>query len=129
MKIIKITLFILLASFACFRPASLAQDYTDSENKADTEDVTPETVNKLRPGMELRKIGGINMIVPEGAKVYKQGAMLIMEEDGDYSARRFKDMNDRFFKLEEKEKLLEERYKKLEEEVKELRKLINKEQK
>lgn len=120
----KTAILILLASFAWLQSASFAQDYKDSENTADTEDVTPETINKLRPGMELRKIGGINMIVPEGAKIYKQGAMLIMEDDGDYSARRFKDMNNRFFRLEERTKVLEEKNKKLEDEVKELRKEI-----
>lgn len=98
---------------------SYAQDYEADNKKGDIEEITPETVNKLRPGMELRKIGGINMVVPEGTQVYKQGAMLIMEEDGDYSARRFKIMDERFNKLDE-------RLQKIEAEIAELRNLLNK---
>lgn len=124
MKIRKIILFILFVSFACFQAVSFAQEYKDNEERAYNEDVTSEPVNKPLPGMEVRKIGGINMMVPEGSRVYKQGATLILEDDGGYAARRLKDMNDRFFKMEEKQKYLEERYKKLEEEIKELRKAV-----
>jgi len=41
-------------------------------------------------GMEIKKIGGINMIVPEGTEVRRTGSRLHIETAEEYSARKFK---------------------------------------
>lgn len=41
------------------------------------------------PGMEIKDVGGARVIVPKGAKVYKEGSRIIFEDIGEYLARRF----------------------------------------
>ena len=72
--------------------------------------------------MEIKKIGGINMVVPVGTKFYMEGAQVKMEEAPEYSARRFKEMDDRFIKMEEREQKMEEEIRKLEKQVRALTK-------
>lgn len=52
------------------------------------------------PGMELREMGGINMLVPEGIKVRSIGSRLVMEEPEEYAARNIKEMKERISELE-----------------------------
>ena len=104
-----------MAFFFNFQSLSVAQEYeNDSKKQDDVHRENPESIGTPPPGMEIRKIGGINMMVPEGTQFYTQGSQLKMEEASEYSARRFKEMDERFQKMEEKQR-------KLEEEVKELR--------
>jgi len=56
----------------------------------------------LRPGMERKKIGSITTIVPEGTEIYERSGLLIIESPEEYSARRFKEMESRFEKLEKR---------------------------
>jgi len=115
----KIFPLILFASLLSFQPVSYAEDeYKKADSVRDNlEEVALEEGIQVPPGMELRKIGGINMVVPNGLKVYKDGPVFRMEEDGGYSARRFKETDERFNKLEEAQK-------KLEEDIAQLRKAI-----
>jgi len=122
MRIKILYLSIILSSILFLQTPSYAQDYDKPSSDKDTENITSETVNKLRPGMELRKIGGINMVVPKGTQIYKEGSLIRMEEDGDYTARRLEEVDSRFNKLEGRQK-------KLEEDIQELRKLLTKDQK
>lgn len=54
----------------------------------------------VRPGMELRKIGGVNMLVPEGAEVYYDKGRYLVEGFGEYAARRFKETDERLSRIE-----------------------------
>lgn len=57
-------------------------------------------------GMEKMKIGGVNLLVPKGTQITKKGTLLIVESRGEYAARRFLEMEERFEQLEaEQEKL------------------------
>ena len=58
----------------------------------------------VRPGMELKRVGGINLVIPEGAKVYQEGSHLAMEEPEEYAARRFKEMDARITAIENRQK-------------------------
>ena len=109
--------FILTAAICCFQPVSYAQEYKDDDKTGDVQEVTPEDANTLRPGMEMRKVGGINMVVPEGVQFYRQGAQVKMEEAPEYSARRFKETDERLKNIEDKQD-------KADKEIKELRELI-----
>ncbi|MDD5428339.1 MAG: hypothetical protein PHI58_03765 [Candidatus Omnitrophica bacterium] len=84
------------------------------KNGKDVHKMTPENINEVRPGMEVKKIGGINMVVPEGTQFYMEGSQVKMEEAGEYAARRFKSMTENFKALEDKVTKLEERVLKLE---------------
>lgn len=106
---------ILVVSLLLLQSVCKAQDYEDDSVKEDLRQITPETANQVPLGMELRRIGGINMVVPEGTQFYKEGSQLKMEEASEYSARRFWETTERINKLEEKTKALEERLNNLEE--------------
>jgi len=111
----KIFPVILLVTFLCFQGPSYAVD--ELTKKEYIEEAALENGVQVPPGMELRRIGGINMIVPQGAKLYKDGPVFRMEDDGGYASRKLKNMDDRFNKLDEQ-------LKKIEEEIVELRKSI-----
>ena len=109
-----IIILIFMAFFFNFQSLSVAQEYeNDSKKQDDVHRENPESLNNPLPGMEIRKIGGINMMVPEGTQFYMQGAQLKMEEASEYSARRFKEMDERFRKMEERQLKLEEEVKEL----------------
>ncbi len=114
----KTAAYAFAASLFLFLSALYAQDYNDNKKPQDTHEMTPENINEVRPGMELRKVGGINMIVPEGTQFYMEGSQLKMEEAGEYAARRFRQVDERLKAMEEREKKLEEEIKKLQEALK-----------
>lgn len=105
--------FFLITLSCVFSTVSFAQDQnSNSEDKEKTKNIP------LRPGMELRRIGNINLIVPEGAELYKtkgqpSGSSWIESEDV-YAARRFKQMDERLGGIED-------RISKMEEDIKGLR--------
>lgn len=69
--------------------------------------------SEVPPGMEIKKVGGINFMVPKGAKLYKRGGMTIMEGASAYSARRLDTIESRLEKVEKSIKELKEEVKKL----------------
>ena len=75
---------------------------TESAESAESAD------SEVPPGMEIKKVGGINFIVPKGAKLYKRGGITTMEGASAYSARRFDTIESRLGKLEESVKELKE---------------------
>ena len=115
----KIAACAFAALLLLFLPALYAQEYNEKKKPPqDMHEMTPENINDLRPGMEVRKVGGINMVVPEGTQFYMEGSQLKMEEASEYSARRFKDVDERFKAMEAREKKLEEEIKALQEALK-----------
>ncbi len=75
---------------------------------------------KLGPGMERKKIGGINLRVPEGTAVYQIGPNIIREELDEYVGRRFKETENRIEKLEKSQKELHREIEQLKEIIKSL---------
>lgn len=53
------------------------------------------------PGMEIKDVGGIRVIVPKGARVYKDGSHVVFEDIGEYLARRFEVMETEIAALQE----------------------------
>jgi chromosome segregation ATPase len=93
--------------------AVYAQDYTDDTGR--------DTGVKLRPGMEIIRENGVNIVVPEGGRVYKETAGYSrIESATEYSARKFKDMEERLKKIEEKQQAIMERLEEIESAPKEL---------
>ena len=47
------------------------------------------------PGMEVKNVGGINVIVPQGTRVHKEGSQIVYEDLGEYLGRRFYELTER----------------------------------
>jgi hypothetical protein len=73
---------------------------------------------KPPPGMEIRKVGNFNLMIPEGAEVRQKGNLLIVESTAEYAARKFLEVEQRLAQIEKKEE-------KLDKEVEELKKILN----
>jgi len=70
------------------------------------------------PGMELIRIGtNTEIVAPQGLKIYKEGALSVMETSSAYMVRRFLDVEKRLKEIEEQEKELKEELDKLKETV------------
>lgn len=68
------------------------ETYAPADNKA--------PAIEIPPGMELRKVGSIKMIVPKGTQVRKKGSLVIMEGPDEYAARNIYEMNSRLMAME-----------------------------
>lgn len=93
-----LTLIVLILQFSCL--LCIAQDQ-EKENKG------------LAPGMEVIKIGGANVLVPEGTKVTKKGGLIILESTSEYTGRKVLEIEERIERLESKDNELQEEITKL----------------
>lgn len=57
-------------------------------------------------GMEIRKIGNINVLVPKDSRLYQMGNVITIESPLEYSAREFEKLRQRMDKLEKENRLL-----------------------
>jgi len=84
-------------------------------------------------GMEIVSAGdGHEMMVPEGTKIRKEGSVLIVENIGEYVARRLRNMQEQIMKmagLEERVLNIEANEEALKKEVEQLKKILIKTQK
>lgn len=88
-KIQKRTSFFILILVLAFSAALIA---AEDKNK------------EIPPGMELVLVkDNYKLLVPEGAKIRKEGAVFILENIDEYVARRFHDMEERIVRIEAKE--------------------------
>lgn len=55
---------------------------------------------ELSPGVEVIKVGPTNIIVPKGATVTKKDGMLLIEDIGQYTGRRFEAVEERLSQIE-----------------------------
>jgi len=83
-----------------------------AEECGDTGVINSETnlyvESEIPPGMENKKIGSRNFVVPKGTRLYKRGAATFIEGPDAYSARRFETMESRLEKIEKSIKELRE---------------------
>ncbi|MFH1593525.1 MAG: hypothetical protein ABID09_02380 [Candidatus Omnitrophota bacterium] len=61
---------------------------------------------KIRPGMEIKKMGDANILVPKGARLERRAAEMNIEDTAEWAARRFEDVDDRFKKVEFEQEIL-----------------------
>lgn len=122
-KVRPVLLAVLLVIFVSHR--GLAQDDVDSTNDLTYKENKSELVRKkfvpsveIPPGMEMLNTRGVYVIVPQGLKIEKKGDIMIMEGPNEFAARSFKDMNERFEKVEASQRDLQK-------EVDDLRKKIS----
>lgn len=55
----------------------------------------------IPPGMEVRKISDVNVLVPRGAILHKVDDVIVLESAEEYSARRFMEVGERLDRIEE----------------------------
>jgi hypothetical protein len=63
----------------------------------------------IGPGMEIKKIADVNLLVPIGTQVRQEGSLIVVETTGEYAARKFIDIDSRFKGLEYRQQTLEDR--------------------
>jgi len=63
------------------------------------ENETKEGV-QLYPGMEIKKVGDVNVLIPKGSKLRHENDLLVIESTDEYAAPRFIEMDKRLTKLE-----------------------------
>ncbi|MCM8786701.1 MAG: hypothetical protein NC935_01450 [Candidatus Omnitrophica bacterium] len=85
----------------------------------------PERKKDLPVGMKKIKIGSQVIIVPEDAKVTKNGSALIIEDFGEYATRKFLEIEKRLNALELAQNGLEEKIVELEKLIKSLENKIS----
>ena len=86
----------LLACFFTF-PALFAQAAEDKKS---------EEVNTY-PGMEIKKVGDVNVLIPKGSKLRHENDLLVIESTDEYAAPRFIEVDKRLDALEAGQKELE----------------------
>jgi len=79
-----------------------------------------------RPGMEVVRTGpNTEIVIPKGLKIYKDGAVSVMETTSEYMVRRFLDVEKRLDEIEAKEEELEKELKELKETVEGMQKNVS----
>ncbi|MCG8432056.1 MAG: hypothetical protein MJA29_12905 [Candidatus Omnitrophica bacterium] len=53
------------------------------------------------PGMEVKNVGGVNVIVPRGARVHKEGSKIVFEDMGEYIGRVVDELQSRLERIEQ----------------------------
>lgn len=76
---------------------------------------------KISEGMELRKSGGVNVLMPKGAKINRVGNVNLIEGTDEYAAQGFAEVEKRLQKIESNQEKMEARITALENYVKEER--------
>jgi len=121
MKILK--LLLLISMFIL--PGAFAQDDTFENIKVPSgmelrrlgngyyTIVSKSTADSSTDGLKVEKIGGVNMLVPEGMRVLKKGSMVTVESRTEYLARKLTEINERFDKLEAEQETLKKTIKDL----------------
>jgi hypothetical protein len=77
---------------------------------------------EVPPGMEIIQIGKVNVLVPKGIKVRKEGGLVILENIRDYVARRLLDMEERLAEIKARQEKLRGEVEDLEKVLKEIQK-------
>ena len=76
---------------------------------------------EIPPGMEIKKEGDVNLLIPEGAKLIKKTAELTLIEGTDeYASRKFIEIESRFDKIEAEQKALKKEIKRLQKDIEEI---------
>jgi len=103
---------ILLFAVLWFAPSVIAQD----------DDHSVERIASSEPGMEIVQIGGgQQLFLPEGTKLRRVGAQLIIEDNAQYMAERLLALDERIKELEARENDLRDKLEELENTTKQLK--------
>jgi len=57
----------------------------------------------LSPGLEIKKIGDVNVVVPKGGEVRREGGVVTIESTAEYAAEGFIKVNERLSKIEDEQ--------------------------
>lgn len=132
-------LFLAVCLAALISHSGLAQDshdveYQENQNKPYGEKPRPSDAEngskpygegshapaEIPPGMELRTVGGIHTIVPQGTRIAKKGSLVTLEGTEDFAARNFKEINARLGKIEATQNDLKKTVEDLKQEISDL---------
>ncbi len=104
-----LSILVILLLSILFASEAIAQD-EKSDSLNNSAEYSPNTVAKdnpgkvtIPPGMELRKIGSLNLIVPEGSRIRKDRSQWIMEGPEDFAARSISEIKKRLDGIEKEQ--------------------------
>ena len=78
-------------------------------------DSEKETGLKVPAGMEIKKVGNVNAVVPKGTEVTNEGGAVVIESTSQYVSRKLEDLERRIDKMEAEQEKLQEEIKELKE--------------
>lgn len=97
-------LYLFIALFTVIALSGIVQAKSKSEDESHV---------TLKPGMELKKIGSVNRLVPEGTRVVDKDGLVTTESIGEYVARRFTNVEARIKNIENRVSAIENELKSL----------------
>ena len=102
----------VLPLFMLFAAQAIAQDENDKDYKKGAEYASEISTNdksgdiKVPPGMELKKVGSLNLVVPAGSQMHKDRSQWIMEGPEDFAARNISEIKARLDGIEKEQEEL-----------------------
>ncbi len=87
--------------------------------------VPKEQAPRTGEGMEVVRLDGLNILVPRGMRVRKEGSQIIFEDIGEYLGRRLQSIENRLLDLEGARADLERAIRAIEKMVTETRPLVS----
>jgi len=123
---------LMIPLLTLFASGAIAQDEDKRDKNPDPHvDYASEIQNKdkfadvvIPPGMELKKIGSLNLVVPIGAQIRKDRSQWIMEGPEDFAARSISEIKARLDDMEKEQGELKKSIEELKESIR-----INKDKK
>ncbi len=106
-----LSMCVILAAFfmSMISMPSVADNFygTRTDNSSDSKQGNNPNI-EVDPGMELRRVGGLNMIVPKGTQVHQDGSLQVMEGPDEYAARNIMEVKTRIGEMEKAQKEMRE---------------------
>jgi prefoldin subunit 5 len=86
----KITKIILICAAIFF--CGVSSLYSEDKNNSDV---------TIPPGTELQKVGDVQLVVPIGSKIRKEGNLIFMQNAEEYTAERYLEIENKLRKIDE----------------------------
>ena len=99
-----ILIILVAAVFVVHLPAQEAGNYTEPEVK-------------VGPGLEVTKVGNMNIVAPKGSQITQEGGQINVEDISAYVARKLEEVDQRFLNLEKQQEEMKESIDQLKESV------------
>jgi peptidoglycan hydrolase CwlO-like protein len=81
-----------------------------------------EKEEEIPPGMEIKRVGKLDLMLPKDMKVTQKGSVWVVETTQQYIARRFMEMEEQIARLKEEQEALKEEIEELKKNIDELQK-------
>ena len=108
----------ILTSVLVLVSCSISPVFALDEKMEATKEKETKSQVKISPGMMLWKRGDTSILIPKGGKLKREGTMVFIESDSEYSSRNFQEARRRFRKIEKKQRKMEKELAELKKKIK-----------